>query len=239
MSRPQLYPLDVNAATGEPFLRLRDLPDIIITPPRLDDARAYLPIMNDERVYKWLKTPPYPYELEHAETWLMRTSAAAEAVLAELASSTNADAALKVVGGCPVNSLRHVRKDGSDVFIGAIDIARCGILAELERDRTIGDVLQRENDDRLLSDPDIVWTIGNYLAPEYHGKGIMTDALRTVMQKWAIPRMGVRKILATAYLGNRGSARVFEKNGYTKTRDVIVPDAKYGHKGYQVFEWRM
>ena len=63
MSNPQLYPLEVNPKTGEPFLRLRNHKNIILTPPRVEDAPACVPLLNDPRVCDWLAGPPYPYTL--------------------------------------------------------------------------------------------------------------------------------------------------------------------------------
>lgn len=56
-----LYPLEVNPTTHEPFLRLRKHKNVILTPPRLDDVPYLLEHHNDKRVYQWLVGPPFPY----------------------------------------------------------------------------------------------------------------------------------------------------------------------------------
>ena len=61
MANPQLHPLEVNARTGEPFLRLNHHQNIILTPHRPSDAVCYPPILNDPRVHEWLMSPPIPY----------------------------------------------------------------------------------------------------------------------------------------------------------------------------------
>jgi hypothetical protein len=61
MANPQLYPLEVNARTGEPFLRLNNHKNIILTPHRPSDVQCYPPILNDPRVYEWVLTPVNPY----------------------------------------------------------------------------------------------------------------------------------------------------------------------------------
>ncbi len=38
----------------------------------------------------------------------------------------------------------------------------------------------------------------------------MTDALDTLLHEWAIPRMGVRRVLAAAFTGNDGSVKVLK-----------------------------
>lgn len=69
----QLHPLEVNAKTGEPFLRLKNHPNIILTPPRDDDASACVPYLNDARVSYWLGDLPFPYTVGmccvHAGSW--------------------------------------------------------------------------------------------------------------------------------------------------------------------------
>ena len=60
MTNPQLYPLEINAKTKEPFLRLRKHKNIILTPPRCEDAS----ILNDPPVHEWLPGPQaYPCTL--------------------------------------------------------------------------------------------------------------------------------------------------------------------------------
>lgn len=57
MMNPQLHPLEVNPTTSEPFLRLKQHRNIIITPPRTEDAQHLLVPMNDERVQLIHPTP--------------------------------------------------------------------------------------------------------------------------------------------------------------------------------------
>lgn len=61
MSINQLHPLQLNPHTGEPFLRLKSHPNIILTPPRLSDVAYSLEYLNDARVHEWLQGPPFPY----------------------------------------------------------------------------------------------------------------------------------------------------------------------------------
>ena len=63
MANLQLHPLEVNLKTGEPFLRLRNHKNIILTPPREEDAESFIPLLNDPRICDWLAGPPYPYTL--------------------------------------------------------------------------------------------------------------------------------------------------------------------------------
>lgn len=63
----QLGPLEVNPKTGEPFLRLREHKNIILTPPRWNDANEIPLHMNDARIYDWLEAPPNPYT--YGEHW--------------------------------------------------------------------------------------------------------------------------------------------------------------------------
>lgn len=60
MANSQLLPLQSNPQTGEPFLRLRSNPNIILTPLRWNDSPELIALRNDPGVHIWLGTP-YPY----------------------------------------------------------------------------------------------------------------------------------------------------------------------------------
>lgn len=53
----------------------------------------------------------------------------------------------------------------------------------------------------------------DYLAPSHHRQGIMGAVCNAVMHSWAVPRMNAKIMETYAYTENRGSLRVFEKNG--------------------------
>ncbi|KAK0208667.1 hypothetical protein DFS33DRAFT_1451579 [Desarmillaria ectypa] len=241
MENRQLYPLEVNSH-GEPFLRLKAHPNIILTPPRLTDASALMKVLNDEHVCKWLKSPPYPYLQEHADSWLAHIKSLSDKLLDELDSARN-EASPRIVGDCPVSYIREVKEDGKDTFIGNVTIIRCpwmdltscSEISQREKDRLLA-----ENVSRPAGDPMIVWTIGSFLSSSHHGKGIMTDVYATLLESWAIPRMGVRRIIGTALEGNQGSVRVFEKNSFVMRK--TIPDymeAKGVLRSLHVLDWRL
>ncbi|KAK7063721.1 N-acetyltransferase domain-containing protein [Favolaschia claudopus] len=230
----QLHPLEINPKTGEPFLRLLSHPNIILTPPRLDDAPQLMAILNDERVYHWLSSPPVPYTQEHADWWLNHIKPPSDKFLAELEEARD-DPTLKIVDECPVRYIREVKEDGTEVFLGDIWIDLAGQPWELEGSGKTS----QSKPLRDPNDPDI-WTVGDYLAPSHHGQGIMSDAFKTVLQQWAIPRMGVRRMAVTALDGNKGSVRVFEKLGF-KFRETIQDalDVRGTKRGVHVLDWRL
>jgi len=256
----QLGHMDINPATQEPYLRLPPPNgNIIITPPRMSDASFTPAILNDPRVYRTLSGPPYPYLPEHAQDWVTMIKRTADKVLADLRDASN-EQSLLIVGGCPVRTLREVRPDGTDIYLGDIEIHRASWLEVLDAERR--SELREENEARVVGDPDIVWEIGgetytgclclisfsssllDYLAPTHSGRGVMTAALKTVLEKWAIPRMGVRKVHVTAFKGNVGSVRVFEKNGFVMKETVEdcadISTSKGGGKvGLHVLDWSM
>ncbi|KAJ6520390.1 acyl-CoA N-acyltransferase [Mycena sanguinolenta] len=229
---PQLHPLEANPKTGEPFLRLLSYKNIILTPPRLSDAPLFIPLLNDERVYHWLSSPPYPYLPEHADWWLNQIKPASDQILAELADARN-DATLKIVDACPVRIIREVQEDGTEIFLGDICIDLAQQPWELEGTGR----LSQDTPRRDPSDPDI-WTLGDYLAPSHHGRGIMSDAFHTLLYQWGIPRMGVQRMVVTTLEGNKGSVRVFEKQGF-KFRKTIedAMEVRGTKRGVHVLEW--
>ena len=69
----------------------------------------------------------------------------------------------------------------------------------------------------------------------------MTAAIGTIIKDWMIPRMGVRHIIVDPYVGNQGSVRVFEKNGFVlerETKKEIVTLGGDVHEGQSILVWR-
>lgn len=238
MTHSQLYPLEVNSRTGEPFFRLPIANEnIIITPPRLSDAPLFGPIINDPRVSQWLEGPPIPYKDEHAAEWIEVITKESKDILDELKEeASNPDGPLKLVDGCPVRHLREVLPDGTDIYLGDIWIRR----TQLEE---VIDAVEREkqveiNRSKPRGDPSIIWGFGNYLASSHHGRGIMSAAMRFILYSWAIPRMGVRRMAGYTFVGNIGSVRVFEKSGFALKG--ILDNGKIvrgEHKRLNFLEW--
>ncbi|KAJ3500723.1 hypothetical protein NMY22_g19166 [Coprinellus aureogranulatus] len=127
---PQLEPLELNSTTGEAFLRVDGFDDITITAQRWEDKEACVPYLNDPRVADFMSGPPLPYLQERAEKWMNHIIPPQKAILSQLEEARDQETLL-TVGGCPVNAIRKVNEDGSDVFIGAIDISRHVGLGEL------------------------------------------------------------------------------------------------------------
>lgn len=74
--------------------------------------------------------------------------------------------------------------------------------------------------------------IPDCLASSHHGKGIMTSAIRVMMDEWAIPRMNAQHIVATAFIDNIGSQRTFTKNGFRLVEGTGVERIDLTHKVY-------
>ncbi|TDL20984.1 hypothetical protein BD410DRAFT_790348 [Rickenella mellea] len=238
-SHSRFYPLNFNAITNEPYLRLPSPHDnIIITPQRLSDAEEIVPILNDEKVYMTLLGPPFPYTIGDAHPWLLKGKQESDALLAELAENHSTHA----VGGCPVNILREVQEDGSDVYLGSVDLHRCRWFHVPHSDEKLAMI--KANEARTAGDPAITWEFGDYLASSHHGRGIMSAAIGVVLRQWAIPRMRVRHMSVTAFQSNPASVRVFEKNGFILkgiVEDCVdMQESKGGGKtGLHVLEWSM
>ncbi|KAG5716468.1 hypothetical protein E4T56_gene15102 [Termitomyces sp. T112] len=243
MANPQLHPFEMNSLTGEPFLRLRNHKQIIITPPRPEDVALYPTIMNDSRIYEWLGSPPFPYTSEHAEEWYLKTKTLSDDVLKKLNAARDEPDAI-LLNDCPIRNIRELKEDGSDVFLGDIGISRVVegkflVPAEEDASEETKAKYKAANDALPLGDPDIAWTVGYYIIPNYHGRGIMTDALQTLLWDWAVPRMGVRHIIASAFEGNTGSLRVFQKNGFVSSRFFENHIQTRGQwRNLHVLEWK-
>ncbi|KAG6831556.1 hypothetical protein H0H92_009475 [Tricholoma furcatifolium] len=221
MANPHLHPLEINSKTGEPFLRLRKHKDIIITPPRPEDVAHYELCLNDPLIYKWLANPPFPFLAEHAESMYQKFKVVSERANETLEVAVRGcDSRTRVLfEDCPVRTIRQVNDDGTDIFLGDIGFSRAKdgkMLAPLDEVNDEEKVAQyrTRNVSLSLGDPNIAWSIGCFLASSHHGRGIMTDAVQTLIWDWAVPRMDARLIVIGAFEGNQGSVRTFEKSGF-------------------------
>lgn len=159
----QLFPLLLNPVTQEPYLRLPSPHEnIIITPPRLTDAHTVIGYMNDPKVYETLEGPPYPYLPEHADFWLNMVKKESDDILKELYDAAEKDSEPIFVGGCPVRSLREVKEDGSDVFIGDIGVFRARRFSHHRDEEKEAELLEK-NKTLPVGSPEIVWEIGSML----------------------------------------------------------------------------
>ncbi|KAG0339178.1 hypothetical protein BG004_006932 [Podila humilis] len=82
------------------------------------------------------------------------------------------------------------------------------------RDMTMGGVAIGNVYVSLGSDDDLTGSdIGYWLAPEYHGQGLMAKALKLILQEVAI-KEGKRNFNAYVFEGNWASRRTLEKAGF-------------------------
>lgn len=223
-----------------------------------DDLEPLVFHMNHSAVYMWLQGPPFPYTTEDGVTWLGQVNEECRGILSEMGEvwkSTSDLSPPSYVSACPVRSIRERQDDGSDVYIGDIGIGRSGfpeVPDEQERERRT-----RENAAYAKGDPRIIWTFGgkhsfngmirlpihftdggcehdriDFLAPSHHGKGIMTAAVRTIIEDWAVPHMGARHFHIGAFSTNIASQKVFLKNGFSFVDEQVdVIDMKKRGKG--------
>ncbi|KAJ3489612.1 hypothetical protein NLI96_g2014 [Meripilus lineatus] len=245
-----LQPLQVHPITGEPILRLpHPHENIIITPPRMSDGPALVTTLNDLRVCQWLESPPYPYTDDDADYWLRMVKDGSDTVLQELKDAFDEESGSQrscLVGSCPVSFLREVQKDGTEIYLGSIGVERCHY-PELENGPEKAKLV-KENADRDVGDPEIVWCIGgivlfvipgclciysdaDYLVASHHNRGIMSAAAGTIIREWVIPKMAARKIRVETFVGNVGSRRVFEKNGFVLAETVTFSKERVTNSG--------
>ncbi|KAF6754327.1 hypothetical protein DFP72DRAFT_1010015 [Ephemerocybe angulata] len=238
MNNHQLRPLEVNPATGEPFLRLRKHSNVIITPPRLSDCPRIASLIGDPIIYEQLSGAPVPYLVEHAEAYMSRTKPQADAIFKALVDAEEQEELL-VVDGCPVSYIREIQSDGSDLLIGHIS-EFLGPQGPKVIEWEHREELREENLALELGDPEIVWTIKVFLSASHHGKGIATDAINTVLHDWAIPRMGVRRLLAFPLEGNHGAVKLFLKSGFEFLFGCSDSSVLRGiRRRVNVLEWRL
>ncbi|PYI21628.1 hypothetical protein BO99DRAFT_379573 [Aspergillus violaceofuscus CBS 115571] len=260
-------PIHYNPETQEPYLRLpAPLSHIILTPHRLhqleETIAAKVSLLNDPRIYLNLTGPPYPYLREHEEEWVKSKCAAAEPVLQALRTEFKTSVQQQQYSDlCPFTVIREVIEEDpetghpkKDVLIGDIGVARY-MFYEYRHDSAERAEAQRRNNELLPGDEGIAWGIGlgsdlrlilsisDFLAPSHHGKGIMTSALRTLIQDWGVPRMNIKRLMASAFVENVGSVRVFEKNDFEvlctlEDWEPYPENRGGGWKSLTVVKWR-
>ncbi|KAJ6580928.1 acyl-CoA N-acyltransferase [Mycena capillaripes] len=195
--------LQYDATTGEPFLRLpAPFSNIIITPPRMSDVSPSVEIMNDSFVFEWMGMGS-TYSAIRAEGWLTKVKVETDATC----------------------HIREERPDGTDLFIGDVGLVRSSWTEVLDVEERIR--LVAENNARVAGDPEIAWHVGYYLAPSYHGRGLMTAAVKTIITQFGIPWMKTKRIRSSAFLGNHGSLGVLQKNGFVVV-DTLVNHVQIG-----------
>lgn len=71
----------------------------------------------------------------------------------------------------------------------------------------------------------------------------MTSAMHTLVYEWGVPHMNVQDLRSSAYLDNKGSLKVFEKNGFEEVcrlKDwALVSESRGGGKrSIVVVKWK-
>lgn len=151
--------LQVDPTTCEVFLRLpAPHENIVITPPRESDTDDLVLMLNDPRIYKFLFNPPFPYHPHHAEEWIRATRSKSDKLLKALREGE------AVVDGFPVQYIREVQPDGKWLLLGDVSVARYGWCAV--SDEELRAKMEKENSQKPVGDPDIVWTIGGVCHPK-------------------------------------------------------------------------
>lgn len=147
-----------------------------------------------------------------------------------------------------------------DVLIGEISISRYSFY-ELRPDSSELALAQKQNNDLPAGHKDIIWGIGcmdtltsvtraqlltvliDYLSPTQQSRGVMSVAVRTVIQEWAIPRMNLHLLKSSFFVGNTGSSKVLEKNNFEeigtfKDWTPESPNKGRGKMSIVVVEWK-
>lgn len=157
-----MNPLQVNPTTGEVFLRLpAPYENLIITPPRESDRDDLVLMFNDPRIYKFFLSPPFPYQPHHAEEWLRMMKDKSDKVLEALREGE------AVVNGCPVQYIRDVQPDGTQLLIGDVSVLRQRWLRV--SDEGLRAKMVKENCEKPVGDRSVVWTISGVSEAQPNG----------------------------------------------------------------------
>jgi len=236
-------------ANNTPFIRLpAPLTNIIIAPPLYSDGEAVIKIFNDPRVYMNLLGPPFPFmqkDWDERFALIQKSSSDALIQFREVVKSRAEGGAGDgrkpgsrwVDAGSPVSAIRELDPvTGEQNFIGSIGFAKRKypvLESEEEKKRNIA------VDGPLETGvPEMPWSMGFYLAPSHHGRGIMTAAVGALINDFMIPYMNVDFIAGSYFDHNSASRKVFERNGFVFWKTVEeafeLQESKTGVKGKKV-----
>lgn len=149
--------LQHNPVTNEPFIPLpAPHSNIRLTPARLDDADAILPIMNNPEVIMNCGGPPFPYLREHCDVWLRDRVSDYEKAMGDIG---NVHGDLGYIDAFPLRHIREVAPDGTETFLGDIGLTRENAFLEIQ-DSEARAARVNVNLNLPPGDSDIVWTIG-------------------------------------------------------------------------------
>jgi len=263
----------ISASDFDPFnlTIAHDPVDLLLSVPQLSDGETILKALNDPRVYMNLEGPPFPYTPKDREAWHNIVKDGADLhrqQWIELMQSCTDDSGMggeqnglptrndrKWIGGAQwASAIRaKVPKTEADAqgstypFIGEITIRRSGFpdIRDPEARRKATEA----NAELVAGDANILWEVGFYLIPEYHGKGIMPVVLMTLRDQVLVPYMNVHRLLGTYFEHNAPSRRVFEKAGFQfltfvpkgaklAQSKVDASGIKNGDMGIGIMQWK-
>ncbi|OAL67545.1 hypothetical protein A7C99_1409 [Trichophyton rubrum] len=154
---------------GEPYLTIPGHPNIIITPPRIEDASDLISILNNFEVAIWLQGPPYPYPVEEARQYLRTVSIPSSVQIRKEIEAHNSsinggghgnETTNHFLSGCPVTSIREVDPEtGKESLIGCIGIRRNDFY-EIEDD-AVREAEFEANAAKKAGDGSIIWAMGS------------------------------------------------------------------------------
>ena len=103
----------------------------------------------------------------------------------------------------------YTRRDGIDFLRSIVGVFPETIFAMAVDDQAVGSIgfVPQQDVERVSAE------IGYWLGESYWGRGIATEALRT-LTRYAIERHGLSRLFALPFASNLASCRVLEKAGY-------------------------
>lgn len=220
---------------------------LVLSAPHRSDDIAILKALNEPGVNGNLASVPFPYTESDREFWYQTTQDASDQCRQEwvdlLQDRTSSSSHRKWVGGGQWVSIIRAEAPGSEPlahrsiqpFIGEITVRRSGFpeISDVESQRKAAEA----NAALPAGDPSIVWEIGFYLIPEYHGRGIMPTVLASLIEQVLIPYMNVHRLIGSYFEHNVASRRVFEKCGFQflafVPKAVTLPEVKFKASGFK------
>ncbi|KAH8704984.1 hypothetical protein BGW36DRAFT_421564 [Talaromyces proteolyticus] len=229
---------------ASPSLASTDSRDHLTVPAA--DIAARTAALNDVAVYDWLESPPYPYSAADAASFVRGGFEDCRRIFTTLHSQPDGTNVRAWADGCPFRDIRDTSALAPTSKDGESDVAQAPLVGDVMLSRyTYYEIQPAESNERRVArernaaleagGEEVVWGIGFWLSSTHHKKGIMAIVVQTVLSEWAIPRMNLRVLMGSAFVGNAGSVAVMRKCGFKELQtiekgSVLLAESRGGGK---------
>lgn len=207
-----------DAERNEPFIPLPSIPDLRLSPLRLDDIPGIVRLCNDPRVGKYSRMRPYPYTESNA-VWLFDNYGESNRKNVQKLEAWMKDrSSARPLVQFPLQALRYVPSkapgaDGAQSKLEGLNVVEGEFIGNLhlipqELDGKIENMLE-------LPPQEQAWIVAYDILPNLQGRGIGKAMLRAGIEGW-IRWLGIGTVLAHVQIDNAPSSGLLRSIGFER-----------------------